>query len=93
MKRKRSVFGLLVALALVASLLGGREFAAGGQVAQEVADASRLAWEGLENHGLSARTYRAKIPGGWLLTKNSNDAGITFVPDSEHTWDGSTLPR
>lgn len=32
--------------------------------------------------------YRARIPGGWLV---SNAAGsATFVPDAEHSWDGSS---
>jgi len=36
---------------------------------------------------------RAKVPGGWLvlLQKNVAEAGITFVPDPEHCWDGGSL--
>jgi hypothetical protein len=33
--------------------------------------------------------YRAKIPGGWLVSFSD---GLTFVPDPEHRWDGSSLP-
>ncbi|EMI55822.1 hypothetical protein RSSM_02746 [Rhodopirellula sallentina SM41] len=40
---------------------------------------------------------RAKIPGGWLMTIQTNDqtqrsVGITFVPDPKHEWDGKSLP-
>ena len=45
--------------------------------------------------------YRAKIPGGWLVVfvseKDSRQdvgkraAGTTFVPDTNHEWDGSSL--
>ena len=31
---------------------------------------------------------RAKIPGGWLMMYNN----LSFVPDPEHRWDGSSLP-
>lgn len=36
---------------------------------------------------------RAKIPGGWLMLTERTDSscgGITFVPDPEHVWDGSS---
>jgi hypothetical protein len=37
---------------------------------------------------------RAKIPGGWLLygTTAGDAASLVFVPDSNHEWDGSSLP-
>jgi hypothetical protein len=31
---------------------------------------------------------RAKVPGGWLVL--TSEASITFVPDPDHTWDGSS---
>jgi hypothetical protein len=47
---------------------------------------------------LGGDSYRAKVPGGWLVLVralqrdgNSTPGGLTFVPDPEHTWDGSTL--
>jgi len=36
--------------------------------------------------------YRAKIPGGWLVGFVSSTDNITFVPDPQHQWDGSSLP-
>lgn len=36
---------------------------------------------------------RAKIPGGWLIMAGGNEEiGITFYPDPQHKWDGSSLP-
>jgi len=40
---------------------------------------------------------RAKIPGGWLMTIQTNNqadrsVGMTFVPDPKHEWDGKSLP-
>ncbi len=34
--------------------------------------------------------YRARVPGGWLVASRPNDS-IAFVPDPEHSWDGSTV--
>ncbi|OGP49154.1 MAG: hypothetical protein A2Y79_11160 [Deltaproteobacteria bacterium RBG_13_43_22] len=51
--------------------------------------------------------YRSKIPGGWLVFMYNLEyekdttlqlaygwgyGGVTFVPDPEHKWDGSSLP-
>ncbi len=33
---------------------------------------------------------RAKVPGGWLIIYNKES--VSFYPDSDHEWDGSTLP-
>jgi hypothetical protein len=33
--------------------------------------------------------YRAPIPGGWLVASHSGS--VTFVPDPEHAWDGTSL--
>jgi len=41
--------------------------------------------------------YRAKVPGGWLVVVatggngSSSGGGITFYPDAEHKWDGSSM--
>ncbi len=39
---------------------------------------------------------RSKVPGGWLIaaisTTNRECHGLTFYPDPDHTWDGSSLP-
>ena len=41
---------------------------------------------------------RAKIPGGWLVGRVAclavtPDTVLCFVPDPEHRWDGSSLPK
>ncbi len=38
-------------------------------------------------------TARAKVPGGWLVATGGTTAyaGVTFYPDPEHKWDGSSL--
>ncbi len=34
---------------------------------------------------------RAKVHGGWLvLAAYGNNSGLTFYPDPEHVWDGSS---
>jgi len=48
-------------------------------------------WQILKNR--APWIERAKIPGGWLVTYESNQGnGITFVPDPDHIWNGDTLP-
>lgn len=36
---------------------------------------------------------RAKVPGGWLVGIGANQmfSGVTFYPDPQHKWDGSSL--
>ncbi len=47
-----------------------------------------IKWEKLNNNWPNCSTYRAKVLGGWLVTAGD---GLTFYPDPEHKWDGSTL--
>lgn len=36
--------------------------------------------------------WRAKIPGGWLVRQQFDEGvAMTFVPDPNHVWDGSSL--
>lgn len=37
--------------------------------------------------------YRAKVPGGWLVVVGiyGSGGGITFYPDPQHEWDGSSM--
>ncbi len=62
-------------------------------------------WEGLGKDALppgavfpkTVETWRAKVPGGWLvLTTMATADGVsqstTFYPDPAHEWDGQTLP-
>ncbi|MEW6079494.1 MAG: hypothetical protein AB1724_16930 [Thermodesulfobacteriota bacterium] len=62
-------------------------------------------WEELEpmvsylsgKAGKAAPLYRAKVPGGWVICLLASVAqagaagGLTFLPDPDHKWDGSTL--
>ena len=51
-----------------------------------------LVWENLKNKGGPHTTQRAKVPGGWLVSTQAmgNGSGLTFVPDKEHKWTGSS---
>ena len=47
-----------------------------------------LVWETVYSTPVSG-VLRAKVPGGWLVRV---DLSVTFYPDPEHKWDGSSLP-
>ncbi|HHX8537345.1 TPA: hypothetical protein ACVO0U_004255, partial [Vibrio alginolyticus] len=58
---------------------------------------STLHWENLSNEGFAVhhRTFRTKVPGGWLVSVTSRvyhgvGCGVTFVPDPQHLWDGNS---
>lgn len=44
---------------------------------------------------LDQALFRGKIPGGWLVVMRKPAGGelggVTFVPDENHIWDGSSL--
>jgi hypothetical protein len=48
---------------------------------------AKLQWELLDSVGLALQ--RAKVPGGWLVALAG--ASVTFYPDPEHQWDGSSV--
>lgn len=41
---------------------------------------------------LTWSVHRARVPGGWLVLVLHNTSGLTFYPDPDHRWDGSSLP-
>lgn len=47
-------------------------------------------WQKLESN--QGSVYRAKVPGGWLILILWGEMSITFYPDPDHKWDGSSLP-
>lgn len=59
----------------------------------------KLVWEKLNDHWNDkslpeGHTYRAQIPGGWLVSvwagpklNQQSGGGLTFVPDAGHLWD------
>lgn len=56
-----------------------------------------LQWEEIEGERGVNRVERTKVPGGWLVRWHYDDyqfpwAGMTFVPDPDHEWDGNSLP-
>jgi hypothetical protein len=50
----------------------------------------QMKWEELKSR---LTTYRAKVPGGWLVFvgEKGQPGGLTFYPDPTHAWDGRTL--
>jgi hypothetical protein len=60
-----------------------------------------LVWEGMPSIGIlpGSAMYRTKVKGGWLVfgtipsARNAEPmaSGLTFVPDPEHQWDGTSL--
>jgi hypothetical protein len=48
---------------------------------------AKLQWEPLESSDCAV--LRAKVPGGWLVALAG--VSVTFYPDPEHQWDGSSL--
>jgi hypothetical protein len=56
-----------------------------------------LDFEKLETSGIDfGHAVRAKVPGGWLVYVHGNalgqsHGGMTFYPDPEHAWNGSSL--
>ena len=50
------------------------------------ADRPRLQWIQVPASG--PVTLRAKVPNGWLVSVGS---GVTFYPDPEHQWDGTSI--
>ncbi|MGA2269588.1 MAG: hypothetical protein ABSH44_14055 [Bryobacteraceae bacterium] len=55
--------------------------------AAPVRSKAKLQWEPLDSSDYSL--LRAKVPGGWLVALAG--AGVTFYPDPEHQWDGSSV--
>lgn len=55
-----------------------------------------IKWEELEHKVIYVSVYRAKVPGGWFILVVSDGyaetgTGVTFYPDPDHKWDGSSL--
>jgi hypothetical protein len=54
----------------------------------KVASGRIMKWEKLKSDFKG--THRCKVPGGWFVIVYGS--GVTFYPDPEHKWDGSSLP-
>jgi hypothetical protein len=51
-------------------------------------DTLSVSWEVVPGHGADVSLFRAKVPGGWLVSTDAG--GLTFVPDPDHTWNQSS---
>jgi hypothetical protein len=52
----------------------------------------QLAQDTTDKYGLVNRTARARVLGGWLVAVSiGTGGGVTFYPDPELRWDGSSL--
>ena len=50
----------------------------------------QMHWEELSSEPY--RTWRAKVPGGWLIGIGAADSkGLAFYPDPDHSWAGRSL--
>lgn len=58
-------------------------------------------WENLGKENLprgtwTVETWRARVPGGWLvlciITSTKISTRMKFVPDPAHEWDGNSVP-
>ncbi len=55
-----------------------------------------LIWHEIKNEGGPRAAFRTKITGGWLFSVRdsaggmANGAGVTFIPDPEHKWNGNS---
>ena len=45
----------------------------------------------VKNKKIAGRMYRAKVPNGWIVSLRMDGAGLTFIPDSNHKWDGCSI--
>jgi hypothetical protein len=46
-----------------------------------------VSWEVVVCHGAEFSLWRAKVPGGWLVT--NDNGGLAFVPDADRKWNES----
>jgi hypothetical protein len=58
----------------------------------------QLVWEELKSSRAGGGMFtpgwdihRTKVPGGWLVLVINNPSGLTFYPDAEHNWTGSSM--
>lgn len=48
-------------------------------------------WTLIDTYGL-VRTYRARVPGGWIVrTWDGNTAALTTIADANHDWEAPEL--
>ena len=56
-----------------------------------------LSWERVKMTPRYFQTYRARVPGGWLVVTTHGGAagglGLTYCPDPEYQWEGAPDER
>ncbi len=51
----------------------------------------KLIWQKLKSKERNVPDlYRSAVAGGWLISSGI-DGGLVFLPDAEHSWNGSSL--
>lgn len=51
----------------------------------------RLDWQRLKSKDKNVPDlYRSPVTGGWLVSAGI-DAGLVFIPDEKHAWDGNSI--
>jgi hypothetical protein len=58
----------------------------------------RIEWEALACSTIDMYPVsfsRCPVPGGWLIfvTRKQGESGLSFMPDPNHSWDGSGSPK
>lgn len=52
----------------------------------------RLEWKAIASKGGPKKIFfRTPVPGGWLISTAEGES-LTFLPDSDHRWNGDSLP-
>jgi hypothetical protein len=100
MVSSRAWFALATAGVLVLLCVGGglqpKSGSFGGSAYGQEAKATGLQWQRLRSDEPTGYLlYRSKVPGGWLIAVSpqssiTSGTSITFLPDAEHNWDGSS---
>ena len=62
------------------------------EVVTELSEAFRNEISGRQERHSYKAIYRAKVPGGWFVRFYVHGDQVLFYAESEHQWDGGSLP-
>jgi len=97
-KRRTYVLAIVAtaALAFVIGLVTQGVYAQAQPATAQQEQDIQLRFEPIRSNGVAIA--RSRIPGGWLVSGrvgafggNAGAYSLTFVPDPEHIWDGSSI--